>query len=358
MSSKTNYGKSFDDSSRMHDEETTIVSNATTSKYSVDSIEAVNDNLPDDLFVACNSFEERCLGVPEAFSHNYKARYSCIFRFEANPGEANQFEVSRASNFRHLQETLEQHTTEKVIPIYCNRQNVGDGIGQFKRLFEDFLYLHNCNVITIDITCLTKLYLFELLYFLAEDTNLEGVRIIYNQPKAYGSANLTHGIGEILYPPHFDGSFLPNRETVLIVFLGFETERALGIWEHYEPFKTITVLSDPPMRKGYLERAEKENAFLLSRPAVIRRTMDPYDPSEITKELNALYDELCTDNGDEIYNVGVINLGTKVQSIGLFDFWRNHRNIRITYAFPQRYGDGYSTRKIGQNLEFRLAFKT
>lgn len=325
-------------------------------KYSVESVNTQVYNQPDHLFVTCNSFEERCLGIPKGFAHDYRTRYSCIFRYEPNPGEAEQFEKDRERNFHVLEGTLQQHTSEKVIPIFCNRQNVGDGIGQFKRLFEDFLVRHGCSVVTIDITCFTKLYLFELLHFLAEEAKLDGVRIVYNQPKAYGSANLTEGIGEIFYIPHFAGSFLPNRETVLIVFLGFETERALGIWEHYEPFRTIVILSDPPMREGYLERAEKRNAFLLSRPAVIKTKVNPYDPSEIAKQLNKLYFEKCTDSGREVYNVGVLSLGTKVQCIGLFEFWRNHKNVRITYAFPQSYGKSYSERKIGQNLAFQLPF--
>ncbi|MGH8527292.1 MAG: hypothetical protein ACREXY_24735, partial [Gammaproteobacteria bacterium] len=56
------------------------------------------------------------------------------------------------------------------------------------------------------------------------------------------------------------------------------------------------------------------------------------------------------------YNVGVISLGTKVQSLGLFKFWRKHKDVRITYAFPQSYGAGYNTRKIGQNLLFDMEF--
>ena len=324
--------------------------------YSVETVATLIDNQPDDLFVTCNSFEERCLGVPKGFARDYQSRYSCVFRYEPNPGEDQKFEEDRKRNFQTLGATLQGHTREQVIPVFCNRQHVGDGIGQFKRLFEDFLAPHGCSVVTIDITCFTKLYLFELLYFLAEEAKLDGVRIVYNQPQAYGTANLTEGIGEIFHIPHFAGSFLPNRETVLLVFVGFETERALGIWEHYEPFKTIVVLSDPPMREGYLERAQDKNAFLLSRPAVISTRMNPYNPFEIAQQLEKLYWEKCTDGGREAYNVGVISLGTKVQCVGLFKFWRNHKNVRITYAFPQTYGKGYSNRKMGKNLVFNLRF--
>lgn len=326
------------------------------SRYTVAAIGPQSQNLPDDIFITCNSFEERCLGVPQAFARDFKARYSCIFRYERNDGELPKFEEDREIMFGKLQTYVAAKTTEAVIPIFCNRQVVGDGIGQFKRLYEDYLVPHGCSTITIDITCFTKLYLFELLHFLAEEARVPSVRIVYNQPRAYGSGNLTTGIGDIFYIPHFAGSFRPNRETVLIVFLGFETERALGIWEHYEPFRTIVVAADPPMREGYLERARSKNAYLLSRPAVLQTTMNPYDPFDIKEKLEQLYMEQCTNNGIDTYNVGVISLGTKVQCIGLFAFWREHKNVRITYAFPQSYGGGYSERKIGSNLAFALTF--
>lgn len=323
-------------------------------KYIVKHVGTHNRGRPDDLFITCNSFEERCLGVPKGFDPAYRTRYSCFFRFERNPDEEDSFERDREQNYRRLWQSLEEHTLEKVIPIFCNRQKVDDGIGQFRRLFDEYLLPQDCTVVTIDMTCFTKLYLFELLYFLAEERGFHNLQVVYNQAKAYGSAKLTKGISKIFYIPHFAGDFLPGRETVLIAFLGFETERALGIWEHYEPFRTIVVLSDPPLRKGYLERAEELNSFLVSRPAVIRRTMNPYDPFEVAEGLEELYRERCTDRGDEVYNVAVISLGTKVQALGLFLFWRRHKNVRITYAFPQRYGVGYSSRKSGENFAFPL----
>lgn len=326
------------------------------SKFAIAQLARRSANLVEDLFITCNSFEERCLGVGREFSQDFRTKYSCIFRYEANPNEAEQFEMDRRKNFAELSHILTEHSEKPVLPIYCNRQNVGDGIGQFRTLFVDFLAPRGCSTITIDMTCFTKLYLFELLHFLVQEANISSLRFAYNQPKAYGNAKLTQGISEIFFIPHFSGTFLPNRETVLIVFLGFETERALGIWEHYEPFKTVVVLADPPMRQDYLERAEKENAFLITRPGILKETMNPYDPFEVTEKLEEIYSTHCLDNRRPAYNVGVISLGTKVQSLGLFNFWRRHTNVRITYAFPQGYGAGYNTRKIGQNFLFDMGF--
>jgi hypothetical protein len=321
-------------------------------RFVVESVEQQSAGVPDDLFIGCNSFEPRCLGVPGALGLKYQARFSCLFRYEANVGEKADFELRRSENFAQLTDKVASHTIEAVFPIQCNRQDVGDGMGQFRSLFRDFLVHQRCESVTIDITCFTKLYLFELLHYLCEELNLQKVRVAYTQPRAYGIANLTEGIGEIFYIPHFGGSFQPNRETVLIVFLGFETERALGIWEHYEPYKTIVVLADPPMREGYLVRAKNKNAFLLSRPAVSKVTMNPYDPRAISAGLEELYLTKCTDSGHEQYNVAVISLGTKVQCLGLFDFWRRHRSVRITYAFPREYGSGYSNREPGNVMLF------
>ncbi|MCI0564767.1 MAG: hypothetical protein MN733_40390, partial [Nitrososphaera sp.] len=306
---KMNFGTPSNNSLRVNRRARQMVKESLT-KFATAGVSRRSPELVEDLFITCNSFEERCLGVAGGFVQDYRARYSCIFRYEANSNEAEQFEVDRRKNFSALSHILAAHTEMPVLPIYCNRQNVGDGIGQFRTLFDDFLSSRGCSTITIDITCFTKLYLFELLYFLVEEAKISSLRFAYNQPKAYGNAKLTLGISEIFYIPHFGGTFLPNRETVLIVFLGFETERALGIWEHYEPSKTVVVLADPPMRKDYLDRAKRENAFLITRPGILKVTMNPYDPFAVTEKLEEIYSTHCLDNHRPAYNVGVISLGT------------------------------------------------
>ena len=308
------------------------------------------------IFITCNSFEARCLGIPLGFSESYGFRHACIFRFEQNPGEEPQFETDRRHNFDELAGLLERRASEEVIPIFCNRQNVGDGIGQFSTLFSEHLKTGGCRAISIDITCFTKLYLYELLHFLSEEQQISTVQALYNQVQSYGNAKLTKGLSEIFFIPHFAGRFLPNRDTVLVVFLGFETERALGLWEHYEPFRTVAVLSNPPMRPNYLEFARDKNSFLLSRPSIIETTMSPYDPLEVSDKLESVYQKYCTDDGKEIYNVAVISLGTKPQALGIYLFWRRHKNVRITYAFPREYGSGYAVRQPGENFAFPLKF--
>jgi hypothetical protein len=192
-----------------------------TLPYYTDVITPQTHDQPDDLFITCNSFEERCLGVPKSFAPGYQTRFSCCFRYEANPGEASQFEQDRQTNFTNLEDILTRHSSDRFIPIFCNRQHVGDGLGQFRKLFKDFLLKQDCKRVTIDITCFTKLYLFELLYFLVEEAKFRKVQVVYNQPKAYGTANLTEGIGDIFHVPHFAGNFFRNQESVLIVFLVF-----------------------------------------------------------------------------------------------------------------------------------------
>jgi hypothetical protein len=324
--------------------------------FAVQEISSFVTNEPDDLFIACNSFEERCLGVATGLAPNFRTRFSCIFRYEQNADEAQEFEQDRKVNFQRITETLKGKTADLTFPIYCNRQEVWDGIGQFQQLYESFLKDQNCKKITIDITCFTKLYLFELLYFFVETVGIRNIRMAYNQPLSYGVAKLTKGIKTVSFMPHFSGEFLPNRETVLVAFLGFETERALGIWEHYEPFKTIVVVAAPPLKKEYVRKAEESNEFLMSRPGILRADVNPYDPYEVAKALTNIYDEHCLDSAKQPYNVGVISLGTKVQALGLFLFWCSHRKVRITYAFPRSYGEGYHSRRIGQNFVFPMKF--
>jgi len=140
----------------------------------------------------------------------------------------------------------------------------------------------------------------------------------------------------------------------LIACLGFETERALGIWHAFEPNKTIGIIGKPPLRPEYVKRAKERNKFLLGRAGVDVEYADPYDPFATIECLEKIYAKECFDDKGEIQNVVVMPLGTKVQTLGVFLFWLRHRNVRLMYAFPKGYGKGYGARQPGDNFAYRL----
>ena len=330
-------------------------STPSTKKYRISRLLRAFAPKPDDLFIACASFEKRCLGfLQKGFTEDYRSCFGCLFTYEANPKENPKFERDRSNNYEEMRALLSSNIMNNLSSIMCSRTQVLDGMRQFTILWETLWKPSSCKIVTIDITTFTKLYMLEILHFLIVKQKLRKVRVVYNQPKAYGSALLTSGVGQVICAPSFAGKFNVGKESILIACLGFETERAIGIWHACEPNKTIAIIGKPPLRSEYVKRAKERNEFLLGRAGVAVEYADYYNPFAMVECFEKIYKTECLDAEGKAQNVVIMSLGTKVQALGAFLFWLRHQNVRLMYAFPQAYGEGYSTRQPGDNFSYPL----
>jgi hypothetical protein len=105
--------------------------------------------------------------------------------------------------------------------------------------------------ITVDITTLTKRHLLVILKTLREALPCSTVRLLYT-PGIYGRrVSLSWGVKSIGIVPFFGGMGGGERgPRVLVLFLGYEGERAWAVWKHVEPDRTIAVIGNPPTHPG------------------------------------------------------------------------------------------------------------
>lgn len=309
----------------------------------VEPLTSLNEDGLDDLFICCASFEDRCISAASKMADDFRTRFSVIFAIEEP-----LYEEEVRENLRKLQIDLSTRTTERVLTILCQRQNPMDGLTQFKEIWK-YIY-HSMGstspYITIDISGLTKIYLLELLHYLVIRLNLEIPRIIHTT-QIYSPNKLTKGVEEIVTMPNFFGEPSPEKETLLVLFLGFEPERALTVWEHFYPLKTVALLTDPP-RDGnlkYLKYAQENNTYLLSRPSVEVKNVPPDNPYEVKSALKAIW----TDS-QHSFNMIIGPFGTKSQTVGVFLFWLEHREVQVVYSFPVDYTRSYLRRKPSRTL--------
>ena len=309
----------------------------------VELLTSLNENGLDDFFICCSSFEERCVSSVSKLASDFRTKFSVIFVIEEP-----LYEEEVRENLRKLQFELSKRTTERVFTISCQRQIPMDGINQFKEIWKQIGHsiVSESLYITIDISGLTKIYLLELLHYLVVGLHLNIPRIIHTT-QAYTANKLTKGVDEVTTMPNFFGEPSSGKETLLILFLGFEPERALAVWEHFYPLKTIALLTKPP-RNGnlnYLEYAQNNNSYLLSRPSVEVRDVLPDNAYEVKKVLDTIF----TETGD-LFNIAIGPFGTKSQTVGVFLFWLDHREVQIVYSFPVDYTKSYLRRKPGRTL--------
>lgn len=314
--------------------------------FEVESLTRLNEYGPDDLFICCASFEDRCLAAASKMGTNFRVRFSVIFVIEEPRHEALV-----DTNLYKLQTLLSRRTAEGLFVIRCQRDDPIDSVSQLKNVWN------RCQpkdtdepYITMDISGFTKVYLLGLLHFLVAESNL-GIPRIVHTTQTYAPSKLTQGISQICTVANFFGGISMEKETVLVLFLGFEPERAQGVWKHFNPSRTIALITTP--RQGnvdYLRYAEKNNAFLLSQETVEVRNVPADNPYAVRNALEAIYDET---KGS--YNMVIGPFGTKPQTVGIFLFWLEHPKVQVVYSYPVEYTKSYLKRRTGATYVLPLA---
>ena len=315
---------------------------AVTEPTEITSLTRLNERGPDDIFICCASFEERCLSSTATMGVDFLTKFAAIFAVE-EPLYQKQVE----HNMFRLQTELRKKATEGIFVISCQRGNPVEGINQM----QDILRQCKLNVdggpfITIDISGFTKIYLLELLNYLVADKNL-GIPRLLHTTQRYLPSKLTRGIEQITTIPNFFGSPSMDKETALVLFLGFEPERALAVWKHFNPARTIAVITNPP-RSGnpdYLKYAQQNNAELLSQSSVEVREVAADNPYAAKTVLETIYEDI-----KDTFNMVIGPFGTKPQVVGVFLFCQENRKAQVIYSFPATYTRSYLKRQPGPTL--------
>ena len=313
----------------------------------VERLTKLNEYGPDDLFICCASFEDRCVSSTLRMSADFRTRFAVVFVIEES-----LYKKQVDNNLFRLQSELRKRSSEGVFVISCSRENPVDGITQFKSIWERCKPKNSDEpFITIDLSGFTKIYLLELLHYLVIELNLGIPRLLHTVQK-YLPTKLTRGVEQITTVPNFFGSASLEKQTILILLLGFEPERSLAVWKHYNPAKTIALITNPP-RYGsldYLEYARNNNSYLLSQPSVEVRDVSADNPYAVKNVLEAIYGDT---RGS--FNMVVGPFGTKPQAVGVFLFCLEHSKAQVVYSFPVNYTRSYLQRKPGPTLLLPMA---
>ena len=133
-----------------------------TEPMEIKSLTRLNEYGPDDLFICCASFEERCLSSTATMGADFLTKFAVIFAVE-EPFYKKQVE----NNMFRVQTELRKKTTEGIFVISCQRENPLEGINQLEDVLRQCkLKTDEGPFITVDISGFTKIYLLELLHYL------------------------------------------------------------------------------------------------------------------------------------------------------------------------------------------------
>jgi hypothetical protein len=278
---------------------------------------------------------------------NFLTKFAVIFVVE-EPLYQKQVE----HNMFRLQTELRKKTTEGTFVISCQRGNPMEGISQLGGVLRQCkLPTDEGAFITIDISGFTKIYLLELLHYLVIYKGF-GIPRLLHTTQRYLPTRLTRGIEQITTIPNYFGSPSLGKETALVLFLGFEPERALAVWKQFNPARTIALITNPPRHSNldYLKYARQNNSDLLSQPAVEVRDVPADNPYAVKGVLETIYEET-----KDSFNMIIGPFGTKPQVVGIFLFCLEHRKVQVVYSFPSTYTRSYLRRQPGSTLLLPVA---
>lgn len=308
-----------------------------------DKIRPIRNN-QDDFLIACASFEERTTAVAERLDEGYKVANSFVLKYD----EENLTNL-RDVNFERLMNKLQIHS-ESVSPIICDYHDPLDGIFRLAELCENRKVELRNKKITIDMTTFTKQYLLVLLKFI-EKQKPKSVRLLYTEPEEYGTKwgkPLSYGIIDIISVPTYGGHFYIEKESLLILLLGYEGDRAYTIWEKLTPHKTIILIGKPSFKNSWEGRVEKFNEKLISKlPRDSVNYIPTLDPFSVGKSLSSLIEQHSHN-----FNIAISPLGPKPQVLGCYLSVRENFDVQIIYAIPKLYEERYFSKKAGKIWEY------
>lgn len=300
----------------------------------------VQPGVADDVLILAASWEERCLGLARRL-----ANYSCgvtLMTVYDGPSRLREKHIGMLTEL--LTPLAELH---KLDALHANPlPNVRETIDLLRKRIGD-----RVPRISIDISTFTRKHLLQLLQGLDLAGMLRTSNLYYTEPADYHTQDdepISQGISSVKAVESFTGYNTPSRNSLLVLFLGYEGTRTLALWEHLEPNVTLAVIADPSYRSEWQGRVETQNTYLLSclpKEQVFKsHSLDP-------KDSEALLERLISDpqySADK-FNYTIVPLGTKPQTLGLYRFWRRHRGlVTVMYASPVRYREERATFPAGR----------
>lgn len=316
--------------------------------YEIQVINTAEPDVPDDLLVCCSSFEKRSVVVAGLLADGYRCVRSAVLDYGPSPELRGTEGLSQPGV---LAARLREVSAVAPEVIACARGDASRGVAEVDRVLRRIGVPRVVRNITVDISSLNKQYQLCLLRLLDSSRRFGKLQVVYTAPGEYKPKMLTKGVLRITSVPGCEGTFDPRKRKALITFLGFDRDRALCVWNHLEPEKTIPIVGFHGTRPTWTARAREHNASLLSKPGVAEPLVFPcYDPFEVWRRLADLYGELAAE-----FNVAIMPLGTKPQVLGLFLLLsKTLANVKVIYPVPFRYTKYYTERGVGATYRYDL----
>ena len=299
-----------------------------------------------DLFICAASFEDRCCSIPKAIRDQKVNVKKCLVsvcggskneRYLKNTGELRSFFPEQVclivkTNNDYPFSICDEWLVE--IQKACKGFSGGEKI-----VFDITTFTHESLLIIIN--CMKSV----------SDDLIRNCVFLYSSAQDYSSKSneidkkwLSKGLKSIRTILGYPGYLKPMKKNHLIVLVGFEYIRALGLIEAFEPSylslgcgsKAASI--DIKHREANKRFHSLTKSLQVTSPEVKSFEFECNDPDSTRNALKRIFNA----NPDMNYIIAPMN--TKLSTIGCALFAWENDNVQLIYAQPEEYNyDDYST---------------
>lgn len=299
------------------------------------------DLLPERcVLITCSSHEPRCLGLLTQLGH-WQPATAVLFHYDDdNP--------VRERHHAAMELALANANIPTVVLPFTEASGVRSMRESMLRLRTTLEDRPGAPVV-VDISVFTKRHLLLILRWLDDVGLWDRLAIVYSEPDDYdvtAHLPLSFGLASVHQIPGFPASPDLSRPVHLVLFLGYEGDRALAVYDQVQPMRTTLIIPDPPYKPSWTGRTEALNADLLqlAGDGLVKR-VDGLDPDASVRLLVDILGE--TGKRGEFASI-VSPLGTKAQTLGVYSYARRcAAPPAILYASPLRHNHEFFSHGVG-----------
>ncbi|MGA7745344.1 MAG: hypothetical protein WBP56_04450 [Polyangia bacterium] len=249
-----------------------------------------------DLFIGASGFEERATHLLGRVGPNFAAQ-KVAFAFDDR-------------------KTEQRERNDKIFADFgcALLETKGDDAGQIVDYLRAVVAAHRGDVLSIavDYSCMTRAWCGAVVHGLRAITEMPRIGCLFcYSPASFEEPVLARPNASVGPLAGFCGLDTPDRPTALVIGLGYERERALGLREFVDPAATFAFLTDPAIDGRYRDAVLRNNATLLS--SLPKAHVFRYPMRDLQRTADLLV-SLC-DGLREKYRVILAPLGPKPFSL-------------------------------------------
>ena len=292
------------------------------------------------IVVLCSSHEDRCLAILNQIS-GLSPDAVILFHY-TDPNE------DRELNHHKIVDQLSTLSI-RCLQIDWDTGRPSHSLGACSTTLATLIDEFPLADVVFDISVFTRRHLLMLFRWFDDLGYWDRLSVVYSEPERYEMGEyipLSFGVSKFDQIPGYPACSDLGRPIHLMLFLGYEGDRASAIYEHIQPSRTTLGVPYPPYRPEWDGRTEFFNRDVIRMVGEeCIEHIESLDPDKVQRQLGGVMQGIF----GRSHNSSVISPhGTKPQTLGVYMYLRECVDPpSVIYASPLRHNHRFYSHGIG-----------